>query len=141
MQKIESNGINKQIIANVLQQEDNFCGAAQVLNCWKKSKGGGHVSMSTVRHHIDKCMQARKVKMQKVASGSKNTYSPWARASFHVAKQLAIWCVKLNPFTTLDPLMPLPPPGTDNKWVKAHHHDKAKDKKSMNLLIEKENTC
>eukprot|EP00957_Ditylum_brightwellii_P122165 9316222-Ditylum_brightwellii.AAC.1 len=86
-------------------------------------------------------MQARKVKIQKGASGSNSSYSPWTKASFCFAKKLAIWCGKMDHFTTPDPPMLPPPPGTDIKWIQTYHHDKAEDKKRMHLLIEYKNIC
>eukprot|EP00957_Ditylum_brightwellii_P024752 1870255-Ditylum_brightwellii.AAC.1 len=63
---MESNGIKGQSITDVLQQGGTFCGAAQVLNHWKKSEGKDHFSMHTVKHHTEKFMQARKLKCRKL---------------------------------------------------------------------------
>eukprot|EP00957_Ditylum_brightwellii_P091205 6943601-Ditylum_brightwellii.AAC.1 len=96
--------------------------------------------MSTVKNHEDNFMQAKKVNVMKLPSGSNNPYSPLARASFCFAKQLAIHYGKLNPFNTADPIMPPPPPGTDKRWINLYHRKEEEDRKRMNLLVKEENT-
>ena len=129
-----------QIIADVLQKGGKLHGAAQVLNRWKVSNGMTHVAVSTIKHHVDTFMKAKRNKTQKVPSGNNNPYSPWARASFRFAKQLAIRYGKLNPFTTADPIMPPPPPEVDKRWIDLYHREEEEDRKRMNLLVEEENT-
>ena len=65
-----------QIIADVPQKGGNLHGAAQVLNRWKVSNGMTHVAVSTIKHHVDTFMKAKRNKTQKVPSGNNNPYSP-----------------------------------------------------------------
>eukprot|EP00957_Ditylum_brightwellii_P103296 7872489-Ditylum_brightwellii.AAC.1 len=60
MQAINLCGMEGQIIADVLQKGGNLCGVAQVLNGWKVSNGMAHVAVSTIKHHVDICMKAKK---------------------------------------------------------------------------------
>eukprot|EP00957_Ditylum_brightwellii_P197340 15034576-Ditylum_brightwellii.AAC.1 len=82
MQAINLHGVEGQIITDVLQKRGNLHGVAQVLNQWKVSNGMTHVAVSTIKHHVDKFMKAKRIKTQKVPSGSSNPNSSWARASF-----------------------------------------------------------
>eukprot|EP00957_Ditylum_brightwellii_P088076 6709480-Ditylum_brightwellii.AAC.1 len=117
MQKLESNGIEGQIIADVLQQGGHFCSAAEVLHWQKMSVGQDTIAPSRA----------------KTPSSSNNPYSPWTRTSFCVGKQHVCWCDKLDPFTTPDPIMPQSSAGTNNKWIEEFYHEDFEEKKAKSF--------
>ena len=72
---------------------------------------------------------------QKVCSGNTNPYSPWARASYRWAKQLAICYGTINAYTFQDPPMPPVPQGTNPDWVSTFLQDEENDRKCLQTLI------
>eukprot|EP00957_Ditylum_brightwellii_P101960 7771419-Ditylum_brightwellii.AAC.1 len=79
---LDTNDIEGQIIANVLQHGGNFTGAAEVVDLWHKTIQKDHVAVSTVKRHVNKYMIPKKLPTAKTSSSSNKTYSPWAHASY-----------------------------------------------------------
>ena len=98
-----------------------------------------HVAVSTVKNHVNKYMVMKKVRTQLISSGSNNPYSPWARASYCWAKQLAIRYGTIDPYTYEDPKMLPVPPGTKPDWVALYLHDEATNKERLQKLIAEDN--
>ena len=90
----------------------NYRGAAEVLNRWHERNCKDHAAHSAVKNHVGKFMKTKRIKTEKVQSGSSNPYSPWCQASFRWAKHLTIQYGKIDPYCVMDPPMPAPPPGT-----------------------------
>eukprot|EP00957_Ditylum_brightwellii_P143494 10931516-Ditylum_brightwellii.AAC.1 len=91
--------------------------------------------MSTVKNHVNKCMAMKKVPTQLISSGSNNTYSPWARASYCWAKRLAIHYGTIDPYTYKDPKMPPVLPGTNPDWVALYLYDEETNKERPQRMI------
>ena len=107
-----TDGIEGQIIGNIMENRGNYRGTAEVLNHWHQQQGMDTVAHSTIKNHIDRFMKVKEVKTIKVQSGSSNPYSPWCQTSFKWNKQLAIRYGTLDPYTVPDQPMPPPPPVT-----------------------------
>jgi len=136
---LDAKGIEGQIMADVLQNGGNIRGATEVVNRWRKSEGKNEVSVSAVQNCVNKFMMPKKVPSLKISSGSYNAYSPWARASYCWAKQMAICYGVIDPYTFEDPEMPAVPPGTNPDWVAAYHANEEQNKKRISALIAADN--
>eukprot|EP00957_Ditylum_brightwellii_P084485 6424493-Ditylum_brightwellii.AAC.1 len=88
-----------------------------------------HVAVSTVKNHVDKFMGIR----------NNNPYSPWARASYCWAKQLAIHYGTIDPYTYKDPKMLSVFPGTKPDWVALYLYDEETKKGCLQKLIVENN--
>eukprot|EP00957_Ditylum_brightwellii_P082585 6279692-Ditylum_brightwellii.AAC.1 len=110
---IKSDGYEGQLLADFIEQGGDLRGATDIINLYRE------------QHGLEK---AKKLKTRKIAQGSSDPYSPWARASFKWAKQLAIHFGTLNPYTTKDHPMPEPLATTKSEWIQAYNDDKQCDK-------------
>ena len=85
-------------------------------------------------------MTEKKIKTEKVQSGSSYPYSLWSRTSFCWNKQLVICFGTLDLYTIPDPPMPPPPPGTKDQWTQQYEKEEADNNNNcLQELINAEN--
>eukprot|EP00957_Ditylum_brightwellii_P197373 15037522-Ditylum_brightwellii.AAC.1 len=82
-------------------------------------------------------MAMKKVPTQLISSGSNNPYSPWARASYWWAKQLAIKYGTIDHYNYKDPKIPPVLPGTNPDWVALYLYDEEANKECLQKMITK----
>ena len=129
-------GVQVQIMGDVLEHGGGFRITADILNRWRSRNGLDPIAHSTVKNHVDNFLKTRKQRIEKVKSGSSNPYSPWCRASYRWNKQLAIRYRMLDPYTCVDPPMPPPPPGTKPKWIEQYNLEEESDRLRLESLKE-----
>eukprot|EP00957_Ditylum_brightwellii_P052080 3950059-Ditylum_brightwellii.AAC.2 len=62
---INGDGVQIQIIGDIVENGGNYRGAADVLNCWRKRHGKEAIAHSTVRNHVDNFIKTQKQKVEK----------------------------------------------------------------------------
>ena len=109
---IPRNSLYERMVCDLLERGLGIHHTTLLVNSELKGDGFQEVGASCVRDTYHRLGPAI-IQIRKVAMGTNDAHSAWAKASFNISKQLAICFGVLNPHIILDPPMPDPLPVND----------------------------
>ena len=106
---IEHGTLHERLVCDLIERGLGLQHTTVLVNRQLVSENKSEVGVSCVRDTYNRLLP-EVIPIRKVAMGTNDAHSAWAKASFNIFKQLAIAFGKLNPRVTPDPPMPDPPP-------------------------------
>ena len=115
---IPRNSLYERMVCDLLERGLGIHHTTLLINAELKKDGLEEVGASCVRDtYYRLCPEI--IPIRKVAMGTNDAHSSWAKASFNISKQLAICFGVLDPLVILDPPMPDPLPLRDGSVAAA----------------------